>query len=72
MAPDLSEESGIDSVEARLMPDGRWVLNVRTRTRILRGGEVIAETFHRQSLAQADDLAEMPGTVQAIAAAVWG
>jgi DNA-binding transcriptional LysR family regulator len=43
----------------------------REATRIMKGGEVIAQTFHRTSLTPGQDLTGQPENVIAIAQAVW-
>jgi hypothetical protein len=43
----------------------------REATRIMRGDEQIAQTYHRSSLAPGADLAGVPTNVVAIAQAAW-
>ena len=43
----------------------------REVTRILKDGEVIAQTFHRSSLPPGDDLSNVPTNVAAIANVAW-
>jgi hypothetical protein len=43
----------------------------REVTRILKDGEVIAQTFHRSSLPPGDDLSNVPANVAAIANVAW-
>lgn len=47
------------------------VVLFREATRILRDGEIAAQTFHRTSLTPAQDLTGMPAQVVAIAQAAW-
>jgi hypothetical protein len=43
----------------------------REATRIMRGGEQIAQTYHRTSLTPGQDLTGQPANVVAIAQAAW-
>lgn len=43
----------------------------REAARIMRGDEVVAQTFHRTSLVPGQDLAGVPENVVAIARAAW-
>ncbi len=43
----------------------------REATRIMRGDEVVAQTYHRTSLTPGQDLAGQPEKVVAIAQTVW-
>jgi hypothetical protein len=43
----------------------------REATRILKDGEIIAQTYHRSSLPPGDDLTNIPANVAAIANAAW-
>lgn len=47
------------------------VVLFREVTRILRDGEIAAQTFHRTSLVPAQDLTGVPEQVAAIARAAW-
>lgn len=67
----LTEETGIDQVTAQRLPAGRWVVNVRAATRILRGGAVVSETYHRHVLEPGADLKAEDPLVAAIAKAAW-
>lgn len=63
----LEEVKVIDKIE--VVENG--TLQVREATRILKGGEQIAQTYHRWSFAPGSDVSEMPANVQAIASAAW-
>lgn len=63
----LTEEAVIDKIE--VYEDG--ALNVRTATRILRDGVLIAETYHRELLTPGSALTGRPQKVSDIADAVW-
>ena len=43
----------------------------REATRILKNGEQIAQTYHRSSLAPAQDLTDIPANVAAICNVAW-
>jgi hypothetical protein len=43
----------------------------REATRILKDGEIIAQTYHRSSLPPGSDLTNAPANVAAIANAAW-
>lgn len=43
----------------------------REATRIMRGEEMVAETYHRTSLTPGQDLTGQPANVAAIAQAAW-
>lgn len=63
----LTEESVIDKIE--VLASGH--VQVRRATRILRDGELIAETYHRHVLAPGDDVSTEHPRVAAIAHAAW-
>lgn len=63
----LTETKAIDKIE--VVENG--TIQVRQATRIMRGNEVIATTYHRWSFAPESDVSEMPENVQAIAQAAW-
>jgi hypothetical protein len=63
----ITEKSTIDQITV----DATGNVSVRRCDQVLRGGEVIASTFHRHVLAPGDDLTGQDPRVAAVAAAVW-
>lgn len=63
----LTEQTVIDKIE--VFADG--TMSVRTATRILRDGAVVAETYHREALTPGQDVTGKPAKVAEIAQAVW-
>lgn len=63
----LSETKVIDQIT--VMEDG--VVLCREVTRILKDGEQIAKTYHRDSLQPGQDLSDQPDKVVAICKAAW-
>lgn len=63
----LTETKTIDQVT--VVENG--IVLYREATRIMRGDEQIAQTFHRNSLAPGQDLTGVPANVVAIAQAAW-
>ena len=63
----IVEQKLIDKIE--VVETG--AIQVREATRILKDGEIIAQTFHRWSFAPGSDVSEMPDNVQAVAKAIW-
>ena len=63
----LQEVSVIDSINIR----DTGHVEIRRADRILRDGEVVAETYHRHVLTPGDDLAREDPLVAKIAASVW-
>lgn len=63
----LTENKVVDKIEIV----GNGILQVREATTIMRDGEEIAKTYHRDSFAPGDDISAMPANVQAIATAAW-
>lgn len=63
----LTENKVVDKIEVV----GNGVLQVREATTIMRDGEEIAKTYHRETFAPGSDVSAMPANVQAIAAAAW-
>jgi hypothetical protein len=63
----LSETKAIDQIT---VTEYGAVL-YREATRIMRGDEIVAQTFHRTSLAPGQDLTGQPEKVVAIAQTAW-
>lgn len=63
----ITERKLIDKIE--ITETG--TIQVREATRILKDGEIIAQTYHRWAFAPGSDVSEMPENVQAVAKAVW-
>jgi archaellum component FlaF (FlaF/FlaG flagellin family) len=63
----LSETKIIDQIT---VTENGTVL-FREATRIMRDGEIAAQTFHRSSLVPVQDLTGVPAQVVAIAQAAW-
>ena len=63
----IVEQKLIDKIE--VVETG--AIQVREATRILKDGEIIAQTYHRWSFAPGSDVSEMPDNVQAVAKAIW-
>lgn len=63
----LTETKVVDKIEVVV----NGILQVREATTIMRDGEEIAKTYHRETFAPGADLSAMPANVQAIAAAAW-
>jgi hypothetical protein len=63
----LSEQKIIDKIE--IAETG--AIQVREATRILKDGEIVAQTFHRWSFAPGSDISTMPINVQSVAKAAW-
>lgn len=63
----LTEESLIDQIE--VLSTGH--IQVRQANRVLRDGEVIAQTFHRHVIEPNGDLTGQDPKVVAIAQAAW-
>jgi len=59
------------SILAQIHSDPAGNISVQRADQVLRGGVVIASTFHRHVLAPGDDLTDQAPKVQAIAAATW-
>lgn len=63
----LSETKSIDQITVTEY----GVVLYREATRIMRGDELVAQTFHRTSLIPGQDLAGQPEKVVAIAQTAW-
>lgn len=63
----LTETKAIDQIT---VTENGTVL-YREATRIMRGEEQIAQTFHRTSMTPGQDLSGQPASVQAICNAAW-
>lgn len=63
----LTETKKIDKIE---ITDTGNIL-VRESIAIMRGDEIVAQTFHRYSFEPGSDVSSMPTNVQEIAAATW-
>lgn len=63
----LSEQKLIDKIE--VVETG--VIQVRETARILKDGEIVAQTYHRWSFEPGSDVSGMPLNVQAVARAIW-
>lgn len=63
----LTEEKSVDQIE--VLETG--VVQVRTVTKILRNGSVIASSFHRHTLSPGDVLDNEDPRTAAIATAAW-
>jgi hypothetical protein len=63
----LDETKVIDKIE--VIENG--TVQVREATRILKDGEIIAQTYHRCSFVPGSDVSGQPANVQAVANAVW-
>lgn len=63
----LSEETVVDQVTVEELGN----INIRTVTRVLRDGEVIAESYHRRVLTPGEDVEGMDTRVVAIAGVTW-
>lgn len=62
---ELTKEVVVDKIE--VIESG--AVQVRTATRILEGGSVVSQTFHRHVVAPGDDYSKEDERVQAICAA---
>jgi DNA-binding transcriptional LysR family regulator len=63
----LTETKVIDQITVT----GNGIVLYREATRIMRGEEIAAQTFHRTSLTPGQDLTGQPANVVAIAQAAW-
>ena len=63
----LTETKVIDQITVT----GNGIVLYREATRIMRGEEIAAQTFHRTSLTPGQDLTGQPAQVVAIAQAAW-
>jgi archaellum component FlaF (FlaF/FlaG flagellin family) len=68
---ELTKEVVADKIEVIATEDGQ-VVQVRTATRILEGGAVISQSFHRHVISAGDDYSSESANVQAVCAAVFG
>lgn len=64
---ELTEVKVIDQISV----SERGTVLYREATRVMRGDEIVAQTFHRTSLTPGQDLTGQPENVVAIAQAAW-
>ena len=67
----LAEEKLIDKIEVVMSGDSP-VVQLREATRVLKDGEIIAQSYHRKVVSAGDDYSSEPANVQAICNAVFG
>jgi len=67
----LTKEVVADKIEVVTSGD-TTVVQVRTATKVLEDGAVIAQSYHRHVIQLGDDYSSEPSNVQAICNAVFG